>query len=77
MPRLRVVARRHTARCRGGAEEYRLTLTFRWPNGHTMSFVANDTASAPLMHRTIMPALQDAFPVDLRGVPTIQLTPDE
>ena len=37
-----------------------------------MSFVANDTVSAPLMHRTLLPALQEAFPVDLRGVPTVQ-----
>jgi hypothetical protein len=72
MPRLRVVARKHAARSRGGDEEYRLTLTFRWPNGHTMSFVANDTVTAPLMHRTIMPALKDAFPIDVHGVPTIQ-----
>jgi|SRR5688500_15715694 len=72
MPRLRVIARKHGARHRNSAEEYRLTLTFQWPNGHTMSFVANDTVSAKLMHRTLLPALQDAFPVDLRGVPTIQ-----
>jgi hypothetical protein len=72
MPKLRVVARKHGARHRDGAEEYRLKLTFQWPNGHTMSFVANDTVSAPLMHRTILPALQEAFPLDLRGVPTNQ-----
>ena len=73
MPQLRVVARKHAARHRGGDEEYKLTLTFRWPNGHTMSFVANDTVTAPLMHRTIMPALQGAFPVDVSGVPTIPI----
>ena len=70
MPRLRVVGRRRSPRNRGGADEYLLTLTFRWPNGHTMSFVANDTVSAPLLYRTLLPALQDAFPVDLCGVPT-------
>ena len=75
MPHLRVVARKHGARHRGGVQEYRLTLTFRWPNGHTMSFVANDTATAPLIHRTIMPALQDAFPVEVRGVPMVPREP--
>ena len=71
MPRLRVVARKHSARHRGGAEEYRVTLTFQWPNGHTMSFVANDTVSAARMHRTLLPALQNAFPINVRGVPPI------
>jgi hypothetical protein len=40
-----------------------------------MSFVANDTVSGALMHRTILPALQDAFPVDVRGVPPTESTP--
>lgn len=71
-PRLRVVARKQAARHRNSAEEYRVTLTFQWPNGHTMSFVANDTVSAPLIHGTLLPALQGAFPVDVRGVPNIQ-----
>ena len=76
MPQLRVLARKHAARHRGGAEEYRLTLTFHWPNGHTMSFVANDTVSAPLMHRTIIPALRGAFSVETRGVPRAEVTDD-
>jgi hypothetical protein len=76
MPRLRVVARKHGPRTRGGVEEYRLTLKFRWPDGHTMTFVANDTVSAPLMHRTIMPALQDAFSVEARGVPRMEAAED-
>jgi hypothetical protein len=37
-----------------------------------MTFVANDTVSAALMHRTIMPALQNAFSVEARGVPRME-----
>ena len=66
---VRVVARKCAPRNRGGAEEYQLKLIFRWANGHTMAFNSNDTVLASLMHRTIIPALQDAFPMDLRGVP--------
>lgn len=71
MPLLRIVGRKQAPRNRGGAEEYQLTLTFRWPSGHTMSFVSKDTAPASTLQQTILPALQEKFFVEALGVPAV------
>lgn len=68
-PSVRVAARRRPPRSRGGEEEFAVTLTFQWQNGHTMSFVANDSASASTLQRTILAALDTAFVVGVRGMP--------
>ena len=68
-PSVRVAARRRPPRSRGGEEEFAVTLTFQWQDGHTMTFVANDSASASTLRRTILPALNTAFVVGVRGIP--------
>jgi hypothetical protein len=68
-PSVRVAARRRPPRSRGGEEEFAVTLTFQWQNGHTMTFVANDSASASTLRNTILPALNTAFVVGVRGLP--------
>jgi hypothetical protein len=68
-PSVRVAARRRPPRSRGGEDEFAVTLTFQWQNGHTMTFVANDSALASTLHRTILPALNAAFTVGVRGIP--------
>ena len=68
-PSVRVAARPRTPRTRSGEKEFAVSLTFRWPNGHTMTFVANNTAPATTLHNTILPALSAAFVTDTRGIP--------